>query len=139
MLFHGVQIERKFGFNGPVGIFVDEQTTKIIKKSTNENSYEAFYDYAKDQQDVVDLLAWYHGRESLTDEDIMKSWDTENDGCIKDILSGHCMQIAKLRALKEAMAFRKAADSDSIPDDMVHSIYDLMSSYQWWKDTNEKK
>ena len=134
MLFHGVEIERKFGFNGPVGILADDQTTKIIKKSLCEEDYERFSCYAKSQKQVTDLLTWYHSRKSLTDDEILKSWDSKKDGPIKDILMGHCKQMTKLRGIRESLAFKKTVEGKDLSDDLAHSAFDKMSSYQFWKD-----
>ena len=42
MLFYPVDVLRKFGFNGPVGVLVDPQTATYVRKSLSQADYEAF-------------------------------------------------------------------------------------------------
>jgi hypothetical protein len=45
---------RKFGCNGPVGIYADEYAALCIRKSLTEADYAAFHAYAEDQQSMKD-------------------------------------------------------------------------------------
>jgi hypothetical protein len=132
MLFHGVDIEAKFGFNIPVGIFVEEQTTKIINKALG-NDYDTFYQYSNTHQKVKDLLDWYNGRNTLSDSQIMKTWNLEQDGPISNVKEGHGKQIAKMRALREAMIFQTTEESnkDTLSNN-PNQVFDLLGSFQWW-------
>ena len=133
MLFHGVDIEVRFGFNGPVGIFVEEQTTKIIRKALG-NDYDSFYQYSNSQQKVKDLLDWYNGRNALNDSQILKTWNPEQDGSISNINEGHGKQIAKMRALREAMVFQSSEDpTKDASYDHANRVFDLLGSFQWWR------
>jgi hypothetical protein len=133
MLFHGVDIERKFGFNGPLGIFVDEQISQIIKRSLGERDHQAFYDYSRQQQNVTDLLAWYDHKPTLTDAQILLSWNSDQDGPIDNITEGHCMSVVKMRGLKESLALKPGKERDHIPEGQEDTIFDRLSRYDWWK------
>jgi hypothetical protein len=138
MLFNGVDVERKFAFNAPVGIFVDEQTSKIIGKSLDKRSYEAFRDYAKGQTKVAELLAWYNQKESLTDQQIIDTWNAEEDGPIEDVVQGHCLQVVKMRGLKQAMALQNAEEPSNIPEGQEEQIFGRIFSYFWWKEISRR-
>jgi hypothetical protein len=133
MLFHGVNIERKFGFNGPVGIFVDEQVTKIIKKCFNQDDFEAFYEFSKRQQKVISLLAWYEERQTLSEDEIMQTWNVKQDGTINNIVKGHVIQTAKMRGLREALAFKLLQEPEALFSGQEEEIFDRLSSYDWWR------
>jgi hypothetical protein len=134
MLLHGLNIERKFGFNGPVGIFVDEQTTKIIKKGFDQDDFNAFYEFSKGQQKVLDLLAWYEERKTLSEEEILRSWNATKDGPINSIIAGHVIQTVKMRGLREAMAFQPSREpEDLFSEQEGKQSFDRVSSYRWWR------
>jgi hypothetical protein len=133
MLFHGVNVESKFGFNPPLGLFVDEHTSQIIRKSLGKGEYQIFYDYSVQQSKVTDLLAWYNQRETLTADRILRTWDVKKDGKIDDIAKGHAIWVAKMRLLKEAMALGPGKDEEEIPEGPEEEFFDRLSSYEWWK------
>ena len=76
LLFAPVDVVRKFGFNSPVGVFVDEQVGHAIERSLGSESYKQFLEYARDQQLTQDRLAWCEAQPDLTDDAIIASWDT---------------------------------------------------------------
>jgi len=139
MLFHGVNIERKFGFNGPVGIYVDEQVTKIIRKIFKGDDFNSFYDFSKGQQRVLDLLAGYEERKSLSEEEILRSWNVKKYGPINNTLEGHVMQTAKMRGLREAMAFQPSDKPEDTFTGQEREVFDRISSYQWWRYIDKRK
>lgn len=133
MFFQGVNIERKFGFSGPVGIFVDEQVTKIIRKTLNEGDFNAFCQNSRRQQKVLDLLRSYGEGKDMTDEEILQTWNIKDEGPITNIVQGHVMQTAKMRALREAMALQIDDHPKELPVGHEEEIFNRLSSYEWWR------
>jgi len=77
MLFFPVDIIRKFGFNWPVGLYVSDSTSGIIKKATSEMDYALFKEYAASKSIVIDLRNFYDSQPTLDDEEIWNTWHKE--------------------------------------------------------------
>ncbi len=107
MLFKPVDLVKKFGFNGPVGIFVSSHQNVSIQNSLDNDSYKEFENYANNQEDVKSLLSWYDSHGDLTDEQIWDTWDSEHDKKPKSIQHGECLKIVKLRAMREVMSLER--------------------------------
>ncbi len=133
MLLHPVDIQRKFGFNAPVGLFIDEQGGEIIKRSFSANDYKYFLDYSVKTNDYRDLMGFYTSKNDMTEEEIIATWNEKEDGSLKSIKHGHCIWMAKMRALKEGMALKLMKELprsiDKIPD---------LLNYDSWKDYYKK-
>lgn len=136
MLFHPKNIVRKFGFNGPVGLFVDELNAHIIKKTLEDEDYNLFFDYSSSQETVVALTEWYESLDALTDEQILSTWNIDQDGEIKDIIEGHGKQMAKLRGIKELMAMHQPLSSSKEEPDFNYREF---FSYSLWERLSKKK
>jgi hypothetical protein len=134
MLFHPVNIEAKFGFNGPVGLFIDEQGGQIIKRSLSNEDYNHFGEYSKNQEAVRSLMEFYNGRETLTEEEIHNTWDKEKEP-LKNIIEGHGKQMATMRGLRESMSFR--TESSKLSDMQAERILNLFS-YDKWRNAYKK-
>ena len=135
MMFHPVDPLKKFGFNGPVGIFIDEIGSYIVKKSLPETDYLAFLKYSKEQEQVKALLEDYHLLRSLNDKEILDTWNTADNGSIEEIPKGYCMQMAKLRTLKEVMALKPVRIEDDLDREIdVSKVF----QYEKWKQLYKK-
>jgi hypothetical protein len=106
MLFNPVDVLRKFGFNPPVGVAVDRYVGEIIKKSMIEREYNNYKDISMKQENALEIMEWISQRNDLTDEEIKESWSDPQDEKPNDIISGYLKQLSKIRALREALAFR---------------------------------
>ncbi len=122
MLFHPVDIEKKFGFNYPVGLFIDEQGATILKKSIPEEDYILFYEYSKNSDDYKNYMDFYNSRENLNHEQILATWDKECKGELDNIIAGHCMQMAELRGLREGMALQSREEPPEIIDTISENL-----------------
>jgi len=129
MLFHPVNIQKKFGFNYPVGLFIDETGAEIIRRSLPEDSYRHFYDYSKKTELYNDLMSFYNSRPDMTEDEIKATWDLENNGDFKDFLTGHCLQMSKLRVLAESMALEPREE----PPSAVDKLADKLAFDKWRK------
>lgn len=104
MLFYPIDVLRKFGFNGPVGVFADFQTAHFVQKSLSATDYEAFKAYGYNECELT--LEWARSRPDLSDNNIRSSWDhSEDTPCPPDIQHAFGLHTARFRALRVAMAF----------------------------------
>ena len=85
LVFHPVNVLKKFGFNAPVGLFIDDLAAYVIKKSLSGNDFEYFRNYSKEQEIVNSLLDFYNSRSDMSNDEILKTWNSKENGQIKDI------------------------------------------------------
>lgn len=116
MLFHPVDVQKKFGFNYPVGLFIDETGAELIRRSLTKEDYNHFYEFSKKTTQYDGLMNFYNSRPDMSQKQIEATWDSENDGEFKDLFVGHCMQMSKLRALTETMALEPREEPPSSID-----------------------
>ncbi|MDA8088840.1 MAG: hypothetical protein M0Z61_01260 [Nitrospiraceae bacterium] len=135
MLFHPVDIEAKFGFDSPVGLFIDEQGGQIIKKSLPEEDYNHFLEYSRNQEIVKGLLEFYNGRDTLSEGEIFDTWDKDEKGILKNINEGHAKQMSLMRALRESMSFE---GKGSLPSDAAVEQFGDLLGYDKWKSAYKK-
>lgn len=133
MLFHPVNILNKFGFNYPVGLFVNEVCGHVIKKSLSEDSYNDFFNYSNNNEDVKYILDFYNSRKDMSEKEILKTWNYNDDGQINNIIEGYCMQIAKLRVLREMISLKMDNNLMKKLDDIDFDKLIESLSYDKWK------
>ena len=120
-LFHPVDVLRKFGFNGPVGVLADPLTSHVVRKSLSEADYEAFKTYAARDAHGVD---WALSQKDLTDAEIIATW-SEDDPCPSDLEIAYGLHMARLRALRGGAAFRVARHLADLPDEVFNEMWTL--------------
>lgn len=128
MLFCRTDVLRKFGYNAPVGVAVDEQTVDLIRRSLSDEDYAAFSEYAHKDETARSIQEWIADRPSLTDEQIRATWSSE-DGALTDLEEGYAKHMSKLRAMRAATAFRLAEQQD-----LPAALIDSMASLRGWTD-----
>ncbi len=132
MVFHPVDTMRKFAFNPPLGLFIDDSTAIRIERSLTDEEYKEFFEYSKKNADTQSLLDWFNSMPDLTDDAIRATWDEAENGELKDLLLGHCRQVAKMRVIKEKMALGiEKIDEDSQDDPAA--LTRLLEFDQWKK------
>ena len=132
MLFKPVDLIKKFGFNGPVGVFIDNHQNIPIRSSLDNDSYKEFENYANSQEDVKSLLSWYDSHDDLTDVKIWDTWDSEHDKKPESIQHGCCVKIAKLRAMREVMSLER--HDDILPHhEQTDARVKRLTTYCGWK------
>ncbi|MCG8344009.1 MAG: hypothetical protein MI685_02470 [Chlorobiales bacterium] len=109
MAFHPVDIQKKFGFNFPVGRFLDENGGMIIKKSIPKKDYNLFYKYSKKSSVIDDLMHFYNSQDDMNDAEIKSTWNAQ-DGEWIDSVAGHCAIMAKMRVLHEYLSLGERAN-----------------------------
>jgi len=131
MLFHPIDIQQKFGFHYPVGIFIDNQGAEIIRRSIPSEDYLHFRDYSRKSDDYAAYMDFYNSRSDLSEDEIISTWDKEEDGELKDLAQGHCIQISKLRALREAMALQRAEEPSEAVEEAINRFAGQLRFDKW--------
>lgn len=137
MLFVPVECLRKFGFGGPVGLFIDKSQHIIIKNSLSGESFKEFTNYSNNQEEAKNLLSWFNSHNDLNDDQIFSSWEDEKISKPKNIDLGNCMKISKLRAMREAMSLERHEETKTY--EQVINIVNKIKGYSEWKDFINRK
>jgi hypothetical protein len=112
MLFTPVNIVRRFGFNAPVGLFVDEGVVGAVRNSLSGEDFVRFRDYATAQSRTRDCLAFLEGQRELTDDEIAATWrNEEEDGPFTDIRRCYALLMARTRGMRVALAHRRRTEA----------------------------
>jgi len=74
MILFPVDIIGKWGFNGPVGLFIDKCNYKVIEKYIGKNNLEKIKESLKESDSVKSLLSWYNESPRLSENEIENSW-----------------------------------------------------------------
>lgn len=136
MLLHPVDTVAKFGFNGPVGLFVDKYSGELIKKSMPPKDYSEFLNYSNKSSDVKDLTTWLEGHNDLSDVEIMGTWNEEEDGKFPGRIPAYVIKMVKLRGMRESLARLQNKDNskDNLdPEKMLRVLH-----FANWKDIYKK-
>jgi hypothetical protein len=131
MLFHPQDLLKKFGFGGPVGLFIDANSGLAIEKSLDPDDYQRFKAYANKQPEVASLIAWLNEHKDLNEDEIVATWNTQENGELHDIMAAYSIQMAKLRALREATAWFPEDHSKQVPSSAFQSVM----RYETWQKT----
>lgn len=134
-LFHPVNIMEKFGFNRPVGLFVDYTVGHFVKKSLPETDYKQFYDYSNQSQTKKDLFSFYNSQETLSSEQIISTWNEKEEGKLERVDVGYAKMMAKIRVIKEALSLRREED---VQADNYRNFDFNSFSYSNWKELYKK-
>lgn len=129
MLFQPLNPIIKFGFNGPVGIFVDEINNYEIKMALSESDFTDFKSYSDSSEFVQNQIEHYNSLPDLSEKQIRKTWNQE-DGEYKSFDFAYCMQMSKMRAMKEMLALR-LEKSENAENDIED--FDKFNQYSTWK------
>lgn len=130
MLFHPVDTLKKFGFNIPVGFFIDKMIGHVIKKSMSTSDYKQFLEYSNNQESVKACLDFYNSRKNMSKNEILKSWNKQEDGKITNITEGYCKIMAKLRSMKETLSLKIRTD-DQEDSEYVDKLLKLFEFHKW--------
>lgn len=103
MALHPVDIQKKFGFNYPVGIFIEYNGGTIIRRSIKDKEYKRLFNYTKNTDRYADLMSFYNSQKDMNDDDIKSTWN-EQDVEFVDTIAGHCKIMAKMRVIHETLS-----------------------------------
>jgi len=123
MLFHPVDYIKKFGFNWPVGLFVDKFTSSIIKLSLSDEDYKLFYNYTMSSAEVDAYLDFYNSQNDLSEDEIIKTF--HEDYKFKSILDTKIKGLSTIRGIREVLALKKPEafskeELEKIPENLNH-------------------
>ena len=135
MLFHPVDVTRKFGYNGPIGIFIDNSGGLCIRKSLNSEDYEQFVEYSSRQDHAKSCLEFYKNRSDLTDGAIEATWHGQGGEQFPGIQAAYCQAMAKTRSLKVALALRRDVTAKKATPGQS---FDTFSRLSFWKTLAKK-
>jgi hypothetical protein len=131
--FFPIDVLRKFGFNGPVGIFADHWTAKIIKSSLSPDDYFAFKQYAEPQ--AIETISWGQSHQDLSNVEIFETWDSQNSGpCPTDLTAAYYTHVARFRAMRAALAFRPTKNAPQISSKALS----LLGSLDGWSTLSKR-
>jgi len=75
MLLQPVDTLKKFGFQGPVGLFIDKSAGQIFEKCMTEKEYTEFKKYSLNCEDYKGLLDWYNSQKDFSESEIISTWN----------------------------------------------------------------
>lgn len=130
-----VNVYRKFGFNPPLGVFMDEFGAYPIEKALGDAAYKAYREHLKKVEPVRSPMEWYESNPDLTDEQVLASWHEEGMPKQEDpgspfeekvLLRATAMK-AKMRAMLWAITYQK--DTMVMPDitDTVRALEEQLA------------
>jgi len=130
ILFHPRDVIKKFGFNGPVGVVVGEQCHEVVKKTLEPEEYGEFKAHSLAGDKLSSVLNWIDTQQDLTEEEVVKTWRSSDDGEFPGIEKACALQIVKLRVLREMMALRKR---ELLTEDNAQVIEKIFTYSAWRK------
>ena len=130
MLLQPVNFIRRYGFNGPLGIYIDEVGGHVVRMSLPPESYQIFHDYSEKDGDVQALIEGLRGRIELSDDQIRATWNGKVHGRYPGLDAGHCQMMAENRAMRESMALQTCRAGG---EDQRDSLRDKLD-FSVWKD-----
>jgi len=104
-----VDAYRKFGFNGPIGSFLDKYSFLALRKALGEETLGALQEYY--EEDCRLRFEWLGGFPDLSDEQILSLWDgepidDENRPFEERLLRRAVIHKGRVRALGIAFGYR---------------------------------
>ena len=110
MILFPVDEREKFGFNGIVGGYSDNCNFMFLEAVFDSVMIEKFREALKDTEEVQSRMDFFQGLKSLSEKEIIESYDVENDSEREAKKSGDINTLAglhkvKMRALSWAMNY----------------------------------
>ena len=124
LLFQPIDILRKFGHGGPVGVFADQVAATAVRQSLSERDYAEFKSYSVANGSAAEAWVWANGLPDLTDAEIEKSWPVAEYGSYPGLWAGFCAEMARMRAIRRLLALRREVPTD-MPDEILRSVNSL--------------
>ena len=109
-LFYPVDILKKFGFNPPMGLFVDESVGRIIRMAIPKEDFDLFKSYANQQSTVQDIMNFYESQNDMTEEEIWATWTEEERPSTLE--EAHVLNCVKSRVLQESLSVNRIAEEE---------------------------
>jgi len=104
MLLHPIDIVRKFGFNGPVGLFVDPFVGYAVRKTLSAEDFATLKEQALGVCDPSAALLSLEGKPDLSEAQIIASMPNDGSPPVKTVDQGRLAHLAQLTAIRTIMA-----------------------------------
>lgn len=100
-----VDLYRKFGFNPPVGVFIDRYSGPIFERALGKSVYASYRGHFNALDPPAGQLDWFHGFPDLSDEDVLASWkeDTNDEGPNRTFEEKVLLRLTKMKAKMRAI------------------------------------
>ena len=133
-----LDIYRKFGFNPPLGVFLDQFSGYYVGKALGESARSAYREHFKKIDPPSSQMAWFEEFPDLTDEEVLATWHEEvpnepsNSSFEDKFVRRAALMKAKVRAMLWSFSYMQ--DTPEMPDirELVHILGETLS-----KDTEE--
>jgi hypothetical protein len=106
-----VDLYRRFGFKGPVGVFLDLYSGYALEKALGKTALLAYQKHFENLDPPSGYIAWYNGLPQLKDEELLATWNEEApqerpEYTVEDRIAVRACQIkAKMRAMLWAFSY----------------------------------
>jgi hypothetical protein len=135
MLFHPVDVVRRFGCKGPVGIFINEAESRAIRRALG-NDYTRFHTWSAQQPSVVAHLEYYNSLPVMSDEEIKASCVADKDPAeFSGVEKAYAESVAQARAYKAALAITASLMAKPSADLRIKDVSTLAA----WREFAERK
>ena len=134
-LFFPVDVIKKFGFNRPMGLFVDQSTGEIIKQAVSKEDFDLFKAYAEKQSIVADLMNFYESQPDLSDEEVWNTLTDEERG--SSIIETYVLTCVKTRAMQEALSVNIKKHKKEA-DKFDEGAFKYLKTFSNWKKIYKK-
>jgi hypothetical protein len=115
-----VDIYRKFGFNPPLGVFLDQFSGYFVGKALGESTHNAYREHFKNIEPPSCQMAWYEEFPDLTNEEVLATWHEEvpdepsNSNFEEKLVRRAALMKAKVRALLWSFSYMR--ETPEMPD-----------------------
>lgn len=65
---------KKWGYEGPVGLFFDINNSAILEEYLGEENYRKLHSHISKLEEVREITNWYQSFSDITDEEVEKQW-----------------------------------------------------------------
>lgn len=113
MVLQPKDLLKKFGYNGPVGIFIDSSRSHIMKNALRREDLAIFQKFSDHNENVKSLNEWYNSQIDLTEEEIVCTWNKEDGKVPESIDAAKLLNSARLRAIRESAALQNINDTEN--------------------------
>ncbi len=126
---------RRWAFGGPLGVFFDENNGAVLTAYLGKENVEKLRDEIKKSPTVTSTLEWFEGHPELTDTEIENEWNNlqkseKQQLELPDLRQRIAYHKARMRAIGWAMNYVHVPfDADSIPDEAVERISDMLKKW----------
>ncbi len=76
IILYPVELHKKFGFKGPIGLFADNTNFQLVKAYIGTENIDKLREQLKSLASIKGLLGWFENYKDLTEEELEESWSS---------------------------------------------------------------